>query len=201
MASPGPTTVRKTKTGFAIEPDKPGFTHVTGKWWSGKYTKAVSRGNLYMQLPDDRSQPVTVDAQISCVQRCYILHCYLTMHFLPDTWACIVWANTKSSQSASLDPTRRKQRGECSWCYVGSMHLKRCTDTRHPPTRSSRDTRHPMAKAICRSRSPPTKTQCSPAHTNSASQKITGFSSCEKRRTMAKSARSCDVIKERVLAV
>lgn len=51
------------KHGLLKLPDKSGWSHYTGTFWSTKYTKALSRGNVYVQLPDDISS-ITVQAQI-----------------------------------------------------------------------------------------------------------------------------------------
>lgn len=40
------------KHGLVKLPEKSGWTDFTGKFWSTKYTKAIGRGNVYVQLPD-----------------------------------------------------------------------------------------------------------------------------------------------------
>lgn len=40
------------KHGLVKLPEKSGWADFTGKFWSTKYTKAVGRGNVYVQLPD-----------------------------------------------------------------------------------------------------------------------------------------------------
>lgn len=54
------------KQGLLKLPPRAGWTDYTGRFWSSKYTKALSRGNVYVQLPDavDPAVPVEVEAQI-----------------------------------------------------------------------------------------------------------------------------------------
>jgi len=54
------------KQGLLKLPPRVGWTDYTGRFWSSKYTKALSRGNVYVQLPDavDPAAPVNVEAQI-----------------------------------------------------------------------------------------------------------------------------------------
>lgn len=63
-----PTTVLDTlhKQGLVKLPERAGWSDYTGKFWSTKYNKALSRGNVYVQLPDAMkpAEPVTVDAQV-----------------------------------------------------------------------------------------------------------------------------------------
>ena len=48
-----------------MDEDKQGYSYYSGRWWSNVHNKAVSRGNVYVQLPDESpKEPITLHARV-----------------------------------------------------------------------------------------------------------------------------------------
>lgn len=83
------------KQGLVPLPPRADWSDYTGRFWSEKYSQALSRGNVYVQLPDDHkvevkadSAPIQVTAQVQ-YKGLYRLNSveHFTMHMQDATHA------------------------------------------------------------------------------------------------------------------